>query len=431
MTGEGRVQRQHRVRQLRHGVLALGLAATLLKLWFASHTFGTDDVHLWTAFAQAVRVKGPVGIYGMSFLLPYNHAPLSGWFLRAINWLVDHQVASFPFLLRVPSSLADWGTGMIVFESLRRREARLGAVNAVQSDTIAAIGAVLVMWSPVLIVISGFHGNTDPVFVMFALLSVFLVEHTRGVGLAAAAGVAFAAALSIKLVPIVLVPLLGIALLQQGMRRTLAFCAGALALFGPLWGPVLRWRWPEFRENVLDYAGIWVREWGIVQFASWAGAPQALIDWLVSPGRFVVVLVSALVPALIVARRRDTLAPAAGLALSIFMLLTPAFGMQYLSWALAGACLVSVGAGGLYNAAASVLTVAVYSNWCDGAMPWAWNEARARMFREGDFGLMVIAWTALAGVVAVGLWRALRGVRVTEPAPERQAAAPLQSVSRP
>jgi hypothetical protein len=410
-------------------VLGLGLAATLLKLWLASRTFGTDDVHLWTAFAAAVRIKGPVGIYGMEFLLPYNHAPLSGWFLRALNWLVDHHVASFPFLLRVPSSLADFGTGVIVFEALRRRP-RLVSPGLFEPDVLAAVGAVLVMWSPVLLVISGFHGNTDPVFVMFALLSVLLVEHSRRPWLAAAAGVAFAAALSIKLVPVVLVPLLAVALLQQGTRRTLAFCAGALAVFGPLWGPVLRWRWPEFRANVLDYAGIWIREWGIVQFASWAGAPPGFLDWLVTPGRFVVLLLSSLVPALIVARRRDALAPAAGLALSIFMLLSPAFGMQYLSWALAGACLVSVGAGALYNAAASVFTVAVYMNWCDGAWPWQWHEARARMFRPGDFDLMVISWLALAGVVVVGVWRALRRERGREPSPSRRATAPLHGVSR-
>jgi hypothetical protein len=414
---------------LRFGVLTLGLGATLLKLWFASRTFGTDDVHLWAAFAQAVRVKGPVGIYGMEFLLPYNHAPLSGWFLRAVNWLVDHQVASFPFLLRVPSSLADLGTGAIVFEALRRRQTLVPS-SVLQTDVLAAVCAVLVMWSPVLIIISGFHGNTDPVFVMFALLSVLLVEHTQRLWLAAAAGAAFAVALSIKLVPVVLVPLLGIALLQQGKRRTLAFCAGALALFGPLWGPVLRWRWPQFRANVLDYAGIWVREWGLVQFANWAGLPPAIVELLVTPGRFVVVLLSALVPALIVVRRRDTLAPAAGLALSIFMLLTPAFGMQYMSWALAGACLVSVGAGTLYNVAASVLTVTVYINWCDGALPWNWNEARARMFRQQDFAWMVVAWTALAAVVAVGVWRAARRERVAAPSPAARATASLQSVSR-
>jgi Gpi18-like mannosyltransferase len=60
-----------------------------------------------------------------------------------------------------------------------------------------AVAAVLVGWSPVLFVASGFHGNTDPLFVMFALLSVYLlVVCDRPL----AAGLVFAIAVSIKLV---------------------------------------------------------------------------------------------------------------------------------------------------------------------------------------------------------------------------------------
>ena len=48
--------------------------------------------------------------------------------------------------------------------------------------------------SPVLFVISGFHGNTDPVFVMFALLSVYLLSDRRAPALA---GLSIAIALSV------------------------------------------------------------------------------------------------------------------------------------------------------------------------------------------------------------------------------------------
>jgi hypothetical protein len=414
---------------LRYWVLGLGLGATLLKLWFASRTFGTDDVHLFTAFAEVVRQRGPVEIYGQPFLLPYNHAPLSGWLLVALNWLVDHHVAEFPFLLRVPSSVADLVTGLLLFELLLRRTP-LARSTPVPADVLAAAGAVLVMWSPLLIVISGFHGNTDPVFVMFALLSIYLVAYTRHPVLVVLAGVAFAASLSIKLVPVVLVPVLAVALLQQGPRRLLAFGAGALVLFVPVWGPVLRSRWPQFRDNVLSYAGIDAREWGIVQFAHWADASPDFVSWLVTPGRFFVVLLSALLPALIVATRRDTLAPAAGLALSIFMLLSPAFGMQYLSWPLAGAYLVSIGAGTLYNAAASALTVVVYIYWCNGAMPWEWYEGRGKLFRAVDFNLMVLAWMALLSVVLVGLWRAFRFPTRVQALRVPRARIEAESVSR-
>ena len=129
----------------------------------------------WGAFAQGVRRFGPVGIYGHDFRVPvYNHGPLAGWMLEAINWLLDRGITSFQFLIRVPACLADFVTALLVFELVR----------VVRPAREAAIAAVLVVCSPVLFVISGFHGNTDPVFVMFALLSVYLLI-VRGWALAA------------------------------------------------------------------------------------------------------------------------------------------------------------------------------------------------------------------------------------------------------
>jgi hypothetical protein len=416
--------RQDYVVRLRLATLGLALAATVVKLLLAATTLGTDDVRFWYEFARGVRAFGPVDIYGHSFTFAFNHAPLSGWFLKGLNWLVDHDVARFPFLLRAPSSVADFATAALVFELIRGRVppehdgARRAAVEA-------ALAAVLVAWSPVAIAISGFHGNTDSVFVMSALLALYLVARTQGVVLGALGGVAFAAALSIKLVPVVLAPILAVALFRQGWRRLLAFATGALMVFGPLWGPVLRWRWVPFRDNVLGYAGVAWREWGLIKFASWLDAPESLTRWLVTPGRFVVVLLCSLLPALIVFQRREALVPAAGLALSMFMLLSPAFGMQYLCWPLAGAYLVSFGAASLYNVAASVLTLVVYSRWNGGTAPWDWNDARASAFVGLEYQLMVVTWLALGSVVAVGLWYLLRR-RAPSTVP-----APAVAISRP
>ena len=121
-------------------------------------------------------------------------------------------------------------TALLVFELVR----------LVRSPRDAAVAAVLVVWSPVLFVISGFHGNTDPVFVMFALLSVYLLV-VRGWALAA--GVAFGIAVSIKLVPVVLVPLLVVVLVRLGWRRVGAFAGGGAIVFVLLWLPVLVSRW--------------------------------------------------------------------------------------------------------------------------------------------------------------------------------------------
>ena len=130
-------------------VLGAALLTTVVKLVIAASTFGTTDVLLWRDFAQSVRENGPVGIYGHQFLLVYNHAPLSGRLLVAINWLTVHGFGGFPTLIRVPASVADVATTVLVFELVR----------LYRSVGQAGIAAVLVAVSPMLIIVSGFHGS--------------------------------------------------------------------------------------------------------------------------------------------------------------------------------------------------------------------------------------------------------------------------------
>jgi uncharacterized membrane protein len=374
-------------------VLFAAAVTTVLKLEVAARTFGTNDVGYWGAFAAAVRRYGPVGIYGHHLRLPvqYNHGPLSGWMLAAINRVLDHHVLSFQFLIRVPACLADFVTALLVFELVRR-------TRPVRE---AAIAGVLVACSPVLFVVSGFHGNTDPVFVMFSLLSVYLLVVRRA---ALWAGVAFGLAVSIKLVPIVLVPLLLVVLVRLGRRRLAAFATGGAVVFLVLWVPVLVSRWHAFRVQVLGYNGGALRQWGLPQFLTWAHLPGA---WLAGPSRFGILLLSGLAAAAVAWRRPDAVVPAVGLAFVLFLLLSPAFGMQYLAWPLAGAYLIDLGAATAYNAVASAYVLVVYDHW-NHHLPWHWYQAWAVPFSSRELTLMVLTWIALAAVGVVGL-RLLRG----------------------
>jgi hypothetical protein len=383
----------------RLAVVALAGLATFLKLQVAARTFGTNDVGYWGVFAQAVRHFGPIGIYGHHLTLPvvYNHGPLAGWMLLAINWVLDHHVLSFPFLIRAPACLADFVTALLVFELVR----------LVRPTREAATAAVLVAWSPVLFVVSGFHGNTDPVFVMFSLLSVYLLV-VRDQALAA--GLSFGIAVSIKLVPIVLLPVLLVMLVRLGRRRLAAFAGGGAIVFLVLWLPVIVSRWHAFRTQVLGYNGSALRQWGLPQFFSWAHLP-GVGSWLAGPGRFGVLLLSGLAAAAVAWRRPDAVVPAVGLALVLFLLLSPAFGMQYLAWALAGAYLIDTAVATAYNLLASIYVLVVYDHW-NHARPWHWYDAWAVSFTSGELVLMVLTWIALGAVGFAGL-RFLRG-RVTD-----------------
>lgn len=376
-------------------VLAVGAVTTVLKLLIAANTFGTNDVRYWLIFTDAVREHGPIGIYGADLgRALYNHPPLTSYLLEVINWLVARGVGDVPFLIRVPASLADVVTAVVVFELVRQWRGRLVEATA---------AGLLVACSPVLFVISGFHGNTDPVFVMFTLLSVYLLAGRRSSLAAALAGVSYAAAVSVKLVPVMLLPVLLFAALRSGRRRALAFLAASGAFMVVAWAPVALTRWREFSEDVLGYQGIAVREWGLVRFAQWLELPVGVTDFLVGPGRFVVLLLCAALPVLFLWRRPDALGPAVGLALALFLLLSPAFGMQYLVWPLAAAYLVNFWAATVYNVVAGGFVVVAYDRW-NSAYPWNWNVAQAVPFDSPrPFFMAVVTWQALAAVVVTGL----------------------------
>ena len=300
----------------------------------AGTTAGTNDIGHWTFFAGNVHALGPIDIYSTRFPVPFNHPPLIGWLLVAVNAISAHG-PSVRFLIRAPASIADVATALLVFELMRRR----------RGLTEATVAGLVVAFSPVLFVISGFHGNTDPLFVMFALLSAYLVVSDRPFW----AGVSAAVALSIKLVPVVALPVLVVALFRD--RRRLSRAAiGFFALLVPLWGPVIALQWAGFKRNVLDYDGLVPREsrWGIVDFARHTHIP-GLVDLLVGPGRFAALAISALVPAYLVLKRRDEVATGVGLSLALFLLLTTNFGTQYLAWAAASVLLLDVWAGAAYN----------------------------------------------------------------------------------
>jgi hypothetical protein len=390
-----------RVPRARWAVAAAALTATVIKLVLAATTQGTDDLWLFQQFAVGVARYGPIGIYGHDLApddnLPplYNHAPLSGWWLLAVNHLTAGGLGSVAFWVRALPSVADLATALFVFELVRR----------VRSLWQATAAGMLVGLSPALFIVSGFHGNTDSLFVGLILAAVWFLAARRW---PAVAGIATALALSVKIVPIVVVPALLVAAWRQGFRALVAFCAGAGAVFALLWGPVLLLRRREFIRDVLGYTGGLPRRWGWPQFATWANVPTGVVEAMAGPGRWVAVAVAAGVPAVIVWRRADLLPGAAGLALVLFVLLMPAFGIQYLTWPLAAAYLLGTASATGYNAALSVLFIVAYGRWCSATWPWQWDRAFVTALNPSETIIAAVGWVALAAVGVLGIGALLR-----------------------
>lgn len=401
-------------RRLRRLVVAAGLVSTVLKLLLAARTFGTNDVHYWAMFAQGVRDRGPVGIYGIPSLVFYNHPPLAGWFLVAVNRVVDLGLP-FPFVIRAPACLADAGSTLLLFEILRHRRTAREATAA----------AVLFAASPLMLIVSGFHGNTDPVFIFASLLTVYLVT-VRGQHLGG--GIAFGLAVSIKLVPIVLAPLLLVLLLRRGLRATTRFTAGGLLVFLVLWLPVLVLRGPEFTAQVLNYSGVALSQWGIPQLLAWRGVSSGGVSEFRDATRLPALLIAAVVPAVLVWRRPQTSTVAFGLSFCLFLLLSPAFSMQYLVWPLAPAYLIGWRTATVYNVAASGLAYVVYANW-NANHWWHWDEAVALPFQPAGLLLMTLAWASLLLVVVHGVVVATWRTPLPSESPMTRSARPTHTPS--
>ncbi len=382
------------VRRGRYLVLGCALLALVFKVMMAFDTYGTGDIGHWTDFSNGVRQAGPIGVYGLTWPTSfYNHPPLIGYFLELVNGL-QHLGIKLQSTIRTASSLADVVTATVVFELLRKR----GSLQ------LATWSGVLVGVSPVLFTVSGFHGNTDPIFTMLTLLSVYLLaDRDRPV----AAGVTMALALGVKIVPVVAVPALLVYALTRGVRTFWRYAGGLGVVFAITWGPALALQGRYVFSNVIGYKGVDLRQWGLVQIGHWLGDP-AWATFLAGPGRFLVLLLCCIAPAYFVWRRPSTLAPAVGLALVGFLVLSPAFGIQYTVWPLAGAYLIGVGTATAYNLAAGWMTFAIYDAW-NGGLPW--NIGHSTRYTPGQVGIGLVAWAALLAVAVQGVYVLVSRVR--------------------
>lgn len=377
-------------------VLLVGLAAFLAKLLISMGTYGTQDITTWAGFALGVSQRGPVGIYGINFGelngTLYNHPPLVGYYLEVVNkisqWGIPLRVT-----IRAVSSAADVISGLLVFEILRRRGSLL-------RSTISgmAVGA-----SPVLFLISGYHGNTDPLFVMLVLLGSFLIIDKR---MALLGGVALGLAIGVKLVPIVVLPTIAVYLVRH--RRDLLVRAGAGfgVTFVVTWSPAILNQWDGLKRNVLGYAGINDRPWGLVRFADglgWSWASQ----FLIGPGKYVVLLLCALIPAALTWQRPKLAMESMAMSLVAFLVLSPAFGVQYLAWAVAAAYLLDFWSATLYNVLGGLLLFQIYSYW-NGGVPWP-LRAKGQFFTPLQVAVAALLWAVLVAVIIRGAHRAISG----------------------
>jgi len=396
----GRMQRMATLPIFSHPkvlILAVAVPVLLLKCWIAARTFGTKDIVHWGDFTDAVRSDGPVGIYGVIFEKSfYNHPPLIGYLLWFING-VQNVGIPFRFTIRALSALADVGSALVLFALLRPRR---GVIEA-------TFAGILVAASPLLFVVSGFHGNTDPDFVFLTVLALYLLVDGR---MPVLAGAAIALAIGIKIVPVVAIPALAVYAWKRGRRVLLCFAAGFGVVFALTWGPAVLQQLPAIRSHVLGYNGNGYSLWGVMQIGHWLGDPR-WVTVLGSAGPVLLVLVCALVPAIAVWRRPDVVLPAVAWAFIVFLGFATTFGVQYLVWPVVACFLIRFSLAAAYNISAGAVLVEVYDRW-SGGVPW--NFADPSEFTTGEKIALLVPWALLLALTVLATFIIFRDQSVPE-----------------
>ena len=337
------------------GILSAAAVAFFCKIALALTTFGTNDVCTWERFAFWSRLLG-VGVYRLN--QDFNHPPSMIYILRCIGWLTDTTGIAFPFWMRMPAILADAGSLWIVWRLLTPR----------MHERSVRWGLLLMALSPVLILVSGFHGNTDSVMIFFLLLSVWLATtDTPGW----AAGAAFGAALCIKVVPLAVLPVMFFYL--HGFRRRAVFVASILALLLVAWSPFVFEEPGLIIQGVFGYrstAGVWGITWLLnlaVNHSQVWQQPRLIVQ---NFGGYVVIAVIAVWSyRMNRAATRPDLYSQVGAVLCFFLAAANGFGVQYLAWLVPWTAGMGLVPAAMFAAAGSTYLFLIY-DYRAGGLPW-------------------------------------------------------------
>ena len=339
------------------------VCATVIKIILASLTTGSNDVLFFQAYAEKVRTDGAGALYRDGIVLldsfghrrhweGFFHPPFIIHVLGFLNWIRSVTHLSFPFLFRLLSIVADAGSAVLIKDLLLDSFA----------EKKAYVMACLFAGAPLLIFLSGFHGNTDPVMIFFLILSVSLLSKGQGAWMA---GAAFGMSCNIKIWPLILAPVLILHIRSFRDRMWFLSAAAVVAVLGSL--PVLSTDPILVVERVLGYTSLF-GHWGLSRLLSWVG-PVSVLSFYASYGRYFVIIAVMAVAIWLHFKSDAGLAIKLGLVSSVFLVLTPGFGIQYLSWYLPWVLFLGSEVTLIYLIATGAFMLHVYSFWSDG-FPW-------------------------------------------------------------
>jgi len=302
-------------------IVLFGCLGLAFRAYVIAQSNGSNDFHIWLDHTAVLKAHGFLWAYGNTgdgtpYLL-YNHPPLPGLYALFSAAHDNNDQHRFTQLFKIPSFLAEIMSAVLVgLIWRRRRNARMGALAF--AGYAFALGPIAV---------AAFHCNTDAVSAAFALLACERSERERH----GAAGLALAAAMSIKLIPLLLSPLLFFH--ARGWKAKARLVVGASAALVPYLS--FASHLGTVAKATFGYAPPG-EHWGLVYMLSMFADITVLHDsataaktFVTHYGKEVVMFASLAAGALAAWNRRVSTYGGASIVLLAFLVFSPGFGVQY------------------------------------------------------------------------------------------------------
>ncbi len=390
-------------------VVGIALLAVVAKLYCAWTTIGTADIAFFSRFAETIANRGVKAAFDDPM---FNHAPLLTEYLGVIwPWSEGHGriIARY---IRVPCIVADFAVVLILLW-FRRRTGR---------PALWAIG--LLAASPVSFMVSGYHGNVDPVVV----LGIVAVTAAAACGQPALAGLFLGLTCQIKVVPLLIVPIFFFHFWHRQKALPFSLATGLALLAG--WITPLLIAPHAFARQVLAYSSTW-GWWGFTYLLRLSGVPEFFSS--LPPYSSAQMAVISLCKVIIIGsvltlawRRRaappESLFSTVAFAFLFFLVFAPGFGVQYLVYLAPFLLLVSER---WFAAALATSTAGAFAFYHSISGGFPWDRGFIVQPHIGTWGpWLLLAWTTLAAcfVAQARLW--LRRSTPVEARPEPSEAKP-------
>lgn len=340
------------------------LAAVLVRLYLMLTTAGTNDIHTWESFARSIHDGGLFALYRSN--AEYNHPPLVGLWASAAWALCGQSVRWFPFTFKLLPLAGDGLAAALLYREARRRA---GVASPEDAAPLRLAGAFLC--NPASILVTGYHGNTDPLLAALCLGGALFAARGKTFGAALLLGAAF----NVKVVALLLV--IPFACSLRSRRALLRFGSGFALASAPFLPPLLVAGAP-MRQHVFGYnsaPGMWGLNLFLTDLAELRQvAPSVAVarTTFLADARFLILAAGVGVAIAGRARLREAQPKWVELGALVFCLslvLAPGFGFQYLVWPLPLLFALDARRAGVTSLVSGVFLGGLYLYFWDGKSP--------------------------------------------------------------